>query len=184
MMVLRVSVGAAAISWDKKELRAALLQAGNMVAAETRSLIAASTGGGRLYRGGGGGGKYRPYKPGAYTASSPGQAPVSVTGTLAGSIAATPLKKGALGVQVKESVFYALFLQVGATGGGKSKKLRYASRNKKGRKAAAARRVTSRLLLPRPSLTAVLEDSGSAIAQKVNDAVMEGLSMRDPGRAK
>jgi hypothetical protein len=157
---VRVS-GSYVLSYGKKRLKALMRRAGAEVAAVARALIRRSAGGGREYRGSGGG-RYRGgYKPGHYTASAPGQSPVSVTGTLARSIKVRPFRSGE-GVAVRDAAFYALFLEKGARGGGR-----------KGSKAGR-----ERVLLPRPFLTAALEQREASIAQRIKDSIVNDIEFK------
>jgi len=161
-----------ALTLDKKALRRVMASAGNEVAAVARALVRRSAGGGRTYRGSGGSSAYRGYKPGHYTASSPTQAPVSVTGTLARSIKAYPFKSGE-GVAVRDSVFYALFLEVGAQGGvGSGRKGVKGRRNKRGGN------VGSRVLTPRPFLSEALDQRQASLGARVQEAMLEGIAFR------
>ena len=115
---LKVTVPVVALVYDKKVLKQTLRVAGNEVAAGTRRLIRSSAGGGKVYYGTGGGrsaAKRGGYHKVRYTASAPGQAPVSLTGTLLRSVKVRPFKSGE-GVAIREGVFYAVMLQAGAQG--------------------------------------------------------------------
>jgi len=170
---LKITVPTVALVYDKKILKQTLRVAGNEVAGATRQLIRKSVGGGRIYYGAGGSAaKYRGgYKSGKYIASAPGQAPVSVTGTLLRSIKVRPFKNGE-GVAVRESAFYALFLSVGARGGVGSGKFGVKGRrNKRGI-------VGSRVLKPRPSLTTALAARQTSLASRVEAAAVAGIRMQ------
>lgn len=155
--------GTPVITYEKKQLKALMRKAGQEVAALARSLIRRSVGGGRLYRGSGGS-KYRPYKAGSYTASGPGQAPVSVTGTLARSIVARPFKSGE-GVAIRDTMFYALFLEKGARGGGRKSGLK-----------GKAKSATGRILEPRPFLTAALAQRSGSIESRLRDTILRDIA--------
>lgn len=166
---IRIS-GGYQLVYGKKRLKALLRKAGGEVAAVARALIRRSAGGGREYRGGGGG-KYRGgYRPGHYTASAPGQPPVSVSGTLANSIRVRPFRSGE-GVAVRESAFYALFLQAGAKGGGRKGRGGNRVRGKAGTS-------SGRVLLPRPSLTTALEQRQASIAERIKASVIGDIEFR------
>lgn len=167
MLRLSVDIEPGRLSLDKRLTRAVMRAAGAEVAAVARAMIRGSAGSGRFYRGPGGSAKaYRGgYKKGGYTASSPGQPPVSVTGTLARSISVRPFKSGE-GVTIKDTMFYALFLEKGARGGGGGGK---SSRNKRGGAG------TVRVLEPRPFLTAALAQREASIAQRVQASIADGL---------
>lgn len=84
------------VTAGRTRLRAVMGAAGNEVAARARAMIRA-------------GNRKR--------ASQPGEPPHSVSGKLARSIRARPWKDGE-GVTIRASEFYALFLSLGAKGGG------------------------------------------------------------------
>jgi len=84
------------VTAGKKQLRAVMGAAGNEVAAKARAMIRAGTRKGP---------------------SKPGEPPHSVSGKLARSIRSRPWKDGE-GVTIRASEFYALFLSLGAKGGG------------------------------------------------------------------
>lgn len=172
MITLSVTVPAARLELDKRLVRATMRQAGQEVAREARRLIRTSQGGGKLYRGPGGSAKaYRGgYVPGSHTASSPGQPPSSITGTLARSIVVRPFKSGE-GVAIRDSAFYALFLQNGATGGG-----RLGPRGNKRRGKSGIGMV--RVLEPRPFLTAALQSQSATLGPRLVRAVTDGVRLR------
>ena len=159
-----VSPAGALLIYDKKQLRKVLRQAGSEVAAQARRLIIG--GSGRVYRGSGSS-KYRPYKRGKYTASGPGQAPANVTGTLKRSISAKVSQSGQ-SVRVKATAFYALFLEFGAQGGGRGK----ASRNRRGKP------VMSRVLAPRPFLTAALGAREASLGNRIRESIVQDIAFR------
>ncbi|MDE2342921.1 MAG: hypothetical protein KGL63_05935 [Betaproteobacteria bacterium] len=146
-------------------------QAGREVAREARRLIRNSAGGGRLYRGpGGSAGKYRGgYVRGQHVASAPGQAPASVTGTLARQIVVRPFKSGE-GVAIRDTAFYARFLETGARGGG-----RFGPRST--RKGGRRKISMVRALLPRPFLTAALESRSGTLGPRLQQAVTSGIKL-------
>src|SRR5262245_60757959 len=115
---LKVSISSwGDVALDKRGITALMRAAGNDVRTKTARAINASTGGGRMYRGGGGN-KYRgAYVAGPYTASAPGEPPVRVSGTLKESLKTYVYKSGE-GFAVRARMFYALFLEAGARGGG------------------------------------------------------------------
>lgn len=160
--------GTPLLTYDKKNLKSLMRKAGAEIAALARALIRRSVGGGRVYRGSGGS-KYRPYKAGSYSASSPGQPPVSVTGTLAGSIIARPFKTGD-GVAIRDTMFYALFLEKGARGGGPGRR----NKRTKGSIIANGRRV----LEPRPFLTEALDQRSSSLESRIKDAVLKDIEFK------
>jgi hypothetical protein len=154
----------AVLVYEKKKLRAIMRAAGNEIAAEARKLIKAA-GGGVVYRGSGSG-KYRPYQPGSYAASTPGGAPANVTGTLLRSIKSTPSQSGQA-ASIRAGVFYALFLEVGAKGGG--------------RKGAGRHRGAlgvTRELQPRPFLSAALTSRESSIADRIRQSIVQDIAFK------
>jgi len=167
------------ITLDKREMKNLMRSAGNDVARKTRQLISAGSGGGRTYRGGGGS-RYRgTYRAGTYRASAPGEPPVSVTGTLKGSLKTYVYPDGN-GFAVRERAFYSLFLEVGARGGG----------NPGGRGGAAQRRAqarrhrarsvfTARVLDPRPHLDRVIEAETANLDRRVRAAFEQGVKWRE-----
>ncbi len=139
---------------QKKKLRATMRKAGAEVASVAKSMIRNSARSGRTYRG----------SSGSYTASSPGQPPANLSGTLVRSIAVRPFKSGE-GVAVRARIFYALFLEKGAKGGGKSKR----SRNRRGAP------VTARVLLARPFLETALDSRASSISNRIRAAIVDDV---------
>lgn len=180
MVNLRVTVPAVALVYDKKILKQTLRVAGQEVAAATKRLIRSNAGGGRIYYGSGGSSAaYRGgYKSGRYTASSPGQAPVSVTGTLLKSIKVRPFKSGE-GVAILEGVFYALFLSAGARGGIGSGKAGVKGRRNKKRLIFG-----TRVLLPRPSLETALKQRQAGLESRIVTAATAGIRMQSIRMAK
>jgi hypothetical protein len=153
--------------YGKVRLKKLMRQAGGEIAALARALIRGAQGGGRSYYG----------PQGKHVASAPGEPPVSVTGKLAGSIKMRPFKSGE-GVAVRETAFYALFLAAGAKGGVGSGRVgvrgQRNKRNRRGEIFAVGRRV----LLPRPSLTAALEQREISLAARVQAAVLDDIEFR------
>ena len=97
MALLKISVPPGwTVVAGKQQLRSVMLAAGNEVAAKARAMIRS-------------GSRKGPSKP--------GEPPHSVSGELARSIRARVWKDGE-GVTVRASEFYALFLSLGAKGGG------------------------------------------------------------------
>ena len=161
---VRVS-GAALFVFEKKALKKLMRQAGAEVAGVARSLIRRRAGGGRVY-----------VRDGRrYAASQPGGAPVKLSGGLLRGIKVRPFKSGE-GVAIRDSEFYALFLEKGASGGGGGK----ASRNKLGAGRGKSRTAptTSRVLLPRPFLSKAMEMSQASLGQRIRDAVMHDIQFR------
>jgi hypothetical protein len=163
------------ITLDKREMKNLMRSAGNDIARKTRQLISAGSGGGRTYRGGGGS-RYRgTYRAGAYRASAPGEPPVSVTGTLKGSLKTYVFPDGN-GFAVRERAFYSLFLEAGARGGGNPGKARARARARRHRARTA---YTARVLAPRPHLDRVIEAETANLDRRVRAAFEQGLKWRE-----
>lgn len=194
MIQLELTLKSGEFVYDKKLLKQALRTAGKLVQTGAQARLRAKIGGGRLYRGSGGGARYRGYKAGHYEASLAGEAPVSVTDTLAKSIKVLPFKSGE-GVAIRDVMFYGLFLEAGAEGGvasgntGKSK----LGKRKKGEaltglqgqantyKRGVLQSVAgTRILAPRPFLSAELDHDSSAIDTKLRAAVLSGIGWKTP----
>jgi hypothetical protein len=152
----------------KQQVRAVMAAAGGEVAAKARAMIRA-------------GGRKRP--------SLPGQPPRSVTGKLARSIRAKVRRDGE-GVTIRESEFYALFLALGAKGGGgdahnRANILLAGERNWRGKVLRSVNRMKrsaiskKRVLLPRPSLGPALDQViANGLADRVREAVVSGLKFQ------
>lgn len=153
MVGLRIDIPEHLLTWDKKNTRKVLRQAGQEIAGVARKLIRSTVGTGHKY--------------GQHTASSPGQPPASDTGKLASSISVKPARNG-LSVVVKDSAFYALFLEAGAKGGGGRKR----QRNKGGKPS------TPRVLEPRPYLSIALEEREDSLSERIQEAIIEGVAFR------
>lgn len=156
--------GAGVITFDKKELRRVLRQAGQEVAAAARSMIRSSSGGGRYY------GRRQAGAIIGYEASAPGTPPASRTGALAGSIHVKATRRGD-GVSIRADEYYGKFLETGAVGGGPGRRNRV-------RRDRGVRRVTPtsiRILQPRPYLTAALEERRASIEQRLRAAIVDGV---------
>jgi hypothetical protein len=174
MAGLKITVPSFALTYDKKLLRQTLRSAGTEIAAVAKALIRGSHGGGRKY--------------GRHTASAPGQPPASLSGDLASSIKVRPWRNGE-GVSIRDTEFYALFLEKGAKGGGgdtrnkanmhlagtfdwRKGKIRTKNRMKK---SAISQ---TRVLAPRPFLTTALEQRQQGIADRVRAAVVDGIKFK------
>lgn len=142
MLKLRLTVPAYSLVYGKRDLKKALRAVGNLVARKARSLIRKGD------------------------VSKPGQAPSSRTGALRSSIKVRPSKNGE-SVAVRDTQFYALFLEAGAKGGGGRKKV---GRNKRGKP------TTSRVLEARPFLSTALAQTESMIRSKLEQAVSDSIS--------
>ena len=171
MIKLEVKIaGGSLLVMNKAKMRAILRRAGSEVASVARSLIRRSAGGGKTYRRPGGG---------TYQASGPGQPPASRTGTLANSIKVRAFKSGE-GVAIRDTAFYAVFLEGGAHGGGrKGGGWRVA-----GQKITASRMRgaeganTARVLEPRPFLSTALQSREASIGDRIRAAVTQGIEFR------
>lgn len=167
------------VALDKSEMRKLMRGAGGEVARKTRRLIASSAGSGRPYRGGGGAAYRGSYRPGPYRASAPGEPPVRVSGALAKSLRTYTYKSGD-GFAVRARQFYALFLEVGATGGGNpTGGRRGAAARNLARRARARGRYTVRRLEPRPFLDRVMKQEEASLERRVDAAMKGGLSWKD-----
>lgn len=160
----------AVLAFEKKKLRATMRRAGSEVLAVARKKLGAG-GTGRLYYGIGGSAKYRggPRRM-RYQASAPDEAPASVTGTLAKSLKVYPFKSGE-GVAVRAGVFYALFLENGAKGGGRMRRGGVRVRGKAGIG-------TARVLDARPFLTTALDERQNSIAARIRAAVVDDIAFK------
>jgi hypothetical protein len=153
---------------DKGEMKKLMRAAGNDIRSQTAKLLNKSSGSGRVYRGMGGG-RYRGgYRPGmGYRASAPGQPPVRVTNTLRASLKTYVYPSGE-GFAVRERVFYALFQETGAEGGGPGLK----------RSKRASRGQGVRQLAPRPSLDIVMANAAKALDARIARALFDGLTWK------
>lgn len=158
---------------EKKALRKIWRQAGNEIANAARQKIRKSTGTGRVYYVEGSSGA-----KGKYRASAPGLAPTSISGKLAGSLKVYPYKSGE-GVAVRSRMFYALFLENGASGGGNVKG-GAVKQTKSGtmRQTTATKARSLRQLLPRPFLTAALAERSTSIGKRVYDAICNDIQFK------
>lgn len=162
MIKLSVKISSGTIVYEKKRLKSVLRAAGNEVAAAARAKLNRNSGTGRKYyvRGSSG-------SQGSYQASVAGSPPSSITGKLARSIKVFPFKSGD-GVAVRARAFYALFLEIGAKGGGGRKRT---GANKYSRSGKRDRTTTKRVMLPRPFLSAVLDERSASIGQRISAAI-------------
>lgn len=160
---IEITVPSYAFTYDKALLRRTLRAAGVEIASTARAMIRRNQGSGAIYSLGNGG-KYR--------ASAPGQAPVSRTGALANSIKVKPSKSGEA-VTIRDTMFYALFLETGAQGGsGSGRKGVKGKRNKRGGVSSV------RVLAPRPFLSLAAEQRETSIADRVRTAVTGGIKFQ------
>jgi hypothetical protein len=167
---LKITVPAYTLSYDRAELRKVLRSAGAEVAALARAMIRKASGGGRRYSKPGGG---------RYSASQPGNPPVSRTRTLVSSIRVQTRLKG-LSVRVIDAAFYSRFLETGAVGGGGAKGQRNIRRRRGGRrgKYVLLQVIGRRHMEPRPFLTAAMAAKGDSISVRVRDAVIQGIAFK------
>ena len=170
MIRLSVTVSGGRLELDKKVLRQTMRAAGTEVAAVARQLIR---------RGGTTGPR------GGKRASSPSQPPANHSGLLASSFRVTVYKSGE-GVSVRDTAFYARFLETGAHGGGGNTKdkaniLRAGQLGRSGRVLRGQNRMKSgavnktRVLMPRPFLTIALAMREASIAQRVGMSINQGV---------
>ena len=168
---LRIRASSATLLYSKKNLRQVMRTAGAEVAATARSLIRNSAGGGRMYRGpGGSAARYRGgYQKGAHQAAAAGNAPASITGTLAKSIRVRPFKSGE-GVAIRDAAFYALFLEAGAKGGGRVSRggVRVKGKGGIGK---------SRILEPRPFLSAALAARQASLGPRIQASLAQDIKL-------
>ena len=175
-MAARLKIGVdvpnAQLRLDKKEVRRVMRKAGQEIAALAKAEMRASKGG-RVY-----------YKQGSRVASAPGDAPAVQTKRLMQSIKVRPFKSG-LGVAVRATEFYALFLESGAEGGSprgggtSSDGKRLGVRNKyakRGGKRVKVATVGKRVLLPRPYLSRALAARERGLAERVGRAIEHGIA--------
>ena len=159
MIQLKITAPSVALIYEKRRLKKLMRQAGQEVAAVARALIRRSEGGGQTY-----------YRDGRkYQASTPSGAPVSVTGELLRGIKVRPFKSGE-GVAIRDGVFYALFLEGGAKGGGR--------RGGKGARNKRGAPQTSRVLLPRPFLSLALAQRQASIGQRLRDSIVQDIAFK------
>lgn len=154
---------------DKRELRKLMRAAGNDVKNKTGRLINQSDGGGRSYFAAGR----------RYRASVPGAPPVRVSGDLRSSLR-TYVFKSAEGFAVRARQFYALFLEVGARGGGNPGSRAVKPINRRtGRRMRAKGVYTARVLEPRPFLDRVMAQEAGELNRRVGAALQNGLTWKE-----
>jgi len=158
-----------AIAIDKRELTKLMRAAGNDVRSKTARLINASQGGGKTYFG----------PSGRYRASAPGSPPVRVSGDLRSSLKTFVFKSGE-GFAVRARQFYALFLEIGARGGGNpgTRAVRPVNR-RTGRHMRAKGVYTTRVLEPRPFLDRVMEQQAGELDRRVRKALEQSLTWKE-----
>ena len=160
---VRVDTPAAVLALDKARVRKVMRAAGAEVLAAAKAAMRAS-----------GGGKAARRLAGGRRASRPGEAPAVASGALLRSLRLKPSKDG-LGVIIRASEFYALFLEAGAQGGGgvKGQRNRYNSRTRQ-RLSLVGRRV----LAPRPFLSTALDSRAASLTQRIAAAVDTGVTFK------
>ena len=163
------------VALDKRRLKNLMRSAANDIKTKTSRLIAQSNGSGRTYRGGGGSAYRGSYVAGGYRASAPGDPPVRVSGTLQQSLKSYVYPSGE-GFAVRERAFYALFLEVGARGGGNPGGRAVAQRTRARRHRGV---YTRRVLEPRPSLDRVMAQQEAQLEKRVTAALHDGLTWRE-----
>lgn len=157
------------IALDKRELRKLMRAAGNDVKNKTGRLINQSQGSGRSYFG----------PAGRYRASSPGAAPVRLSGDLRSSLKTFVFKSGE-GFAVRARQFYALFLETGAHGGGNPGARAVKPVNRRtGRHMRAKGVYTRRVLEPRPFLDRVMKEQASELDRRVRKALENALTWKE-----
>jgi hypothetical protein len=163
---------------DKKQVRAVMRAAGNDIRSKTARLVNKTQGSGRQYYGGGGAAYRGEYRPGRYRASAPGSPPVRVSGTLRGSLK-TYLYPSGEGFAVRERIFYALWQETGASGGGNPGKRALLPINRRTGKRKRAKGVyTRRVLAPRPAIASVIASEAANLNRRVEAALLQGMTWK------
>ena len=181
MIRLEVKMEGFWLEFDKKHLRSVMRAAGGEIAAAARRMIRRSSGSGRFYN-------YKGHRGARYQASAPGQPPVDISGALSKSIKVRPFKSGE-GVAVRDNAFYAKFLEFGAKGGGgntrdRSNILLAGEIGRGGRVLRGQNRMKAgaisktRVLAPRPFLTAALDQRRASITTRIEAAIIEGMKFQ------
>jgi hypothetical protein len=161
-----------ALDLDPRQVRAVLRSAGSEIAALARRKVRQSAGSGRVYYGRGR----------RHLASLPGQPPASWTGQLANSISTKVFRAGD-GVLIRDTAYYARFLETGAKGGiGSGHKGAKGRRNTRRRRGGVLS-VGKRVLLPRPFLSAAFDERKDSIGERVQRAIIDGTKFRRIGAA-
>jgi hypothetical protein len=161
------------VAVDTREMKKLMRGASSEIRSKTARLINKTSGGGRVTH-------YRGDRHGSYRASMPGDPPVRASGDLRASLKAYVYKSGE-GFAVRARQFYALFLEVGARGGGNpfggrpaaSAKWRALNRRKR-----AKGRYTRRVLEPRPFLDRVMEQSAPDLTARLRLAFDKSLTWK------
>lgn len=184
MMRVEITVQPGRLELDKRLLKQTMRAAGNEVAAAARAMVRGSSGGGRGYF----------YQGKRYTASAPGQAPVSRSGQLAGGFKVSVYKSGE-GFAVRDRVFYAKMLEGGAKGGGGNARggniWRAGTRIGSSRRIRGANRMKTsainrnRVLQPRPFLSQALLERRESLTQRIVTSINSGMKFqRLPAKKK
>jgi hypothetical protein len=165
---------------DKREMTKLMRSAGNDVKTKTARLINKNDGGGRHYAAHSAT-RYRPAAR-AYRASSPGMPPVSPTNALRASLKTYVFKSGE-GFAVRARQFYALFLEAGAFGGGRSGGRTFKRTDRRilsasVRAARAKGRGEKRVLEPRPFLDRVMQQEAPDITRRLRLAFDKALTWK------
>jgi hypothetical protein len=161
MALINYTVPSYSLVYDRKLLRTTLRQAGAEIARIDRALLKRA-GTGR--------------KHGNHRASAPGMPSSAASGVLARSIKVKVSRSGE-SVRVIESLFYALFLEAGARGGGRQRKGGGSSRTKRG----AVQ--TKRVLAPRPSLSIAFKQVEGTLQSRIIAALNGSIAFK-PGKIK
>lgn len=165
------------VALDQREMKKLMRSAASNVRSLTAKLINRSEGSGRAYRGGGGAAYRGTYSSSPYRASAPGEAPVRVTGTLRNSLKAYVYPSGE-GFAVRERIFYSLFLERGARGGGNPGQKGRVRNPRTGRFKRARSAYTTRVLAPRPALDRVMEQQQGELERRVGTALRQGMTWK------
>lgn len=143
MTNIQITMPAYKVTYEKKETAKVMRAAASEVANGIRRLI-----------------RSKGDKP-----SSPGEPPISKTGRLANSIkVSVDTRNDKVTARIKDTMFYALFLEKGAKGGG-----RKGARNKRGKQA------TQRVLQPRPFMYRVIDSKRESLTQRIQEAVLNDM---------
>jgi hypothetical protein len=163
MPQLVITVPSYALTFDKKLLRRILGQAGREIVNTARALIGRDASG-RMY--------------GSHQASGAGGPPATLSGTLARSLS---YKAKGDRLTIKDGVFYAKFLEVGAQGGGGGKNSKSIGRSHK-RGGAKGKPQTKRILAPRPFLSVAIENDFPSLQKRIGAALSKSIDLKALGR--
>ncbi|MCO6414812.1 HK97 gp10 family phage protein [Siccirubricoccus sp. KC 17139] len=151
MFRLGVKVDPYKLILEKKEIRKALGQSGRAVQRVAKSLVKSRA------------------------VSQPGQPPAKQTGTLSKAFKVRVSKSG-FSVAIRNTAFYAKFLETGAVGGGG----RRGTRNKRNRRGQVLQQSTIRTLAPRPFLSVALHRTENIIRSNLEAAMQNGIKGGKP----